>query len=64
MEIQQLLDEFESKGKNSENTMRSPNGIFTNFSGTKNILTGDLFDLVQQGLAFDKTDYPWEKLTK
>lgn len=63
--IKQLVEEFESKwheklGKYDEQSKWD----FYQFLKYEKHITENLDALVQQGLAFDKTNYPWEKLVK
>ncbi len=63
--IKQLVREFESKwneklGKYDEQTQCD----FRQFLRYEKHITENLNELTQQGLALDKTDYPWEKLTR
>lgn len=63
--IKQLVEEFESKwneklGKYDEQSKWN----FYQFLKYEKHITENLDALVQQGLTFDKTNYPWEKLVK
>jgi len=63
--IKQLVEEFESKwneklGKYDDQAQCD----FYQFLKYEKHITENLHTLVQQGLAFDKTNYPWEKLVK
>jgi hypothetical protein len=63
--IKQLVEEFESKwheklGKYDDQAKCD----FYQFLKYEKHITENLHTLVQQGLTFDKTNYPWEKLVK